>query len=157
MTIFRKRKKQSEVDELLANYGKSVRTRGAILFAVVGGKVSEGINFSGDLCRAVIMVGLPFPDLKSVVIKQKMAWLDGQKKGSGQVLYQGLCMRQVNQCVGRAIRNRTDAALILFFDLRYARDNIQRQLPDWIRKETRTFETYLKAKPELVKFCRTLK
>ena len=65
-------------------------------------------------------------------------------------------MRQVNQCVGRAIRNRNDAALILFFDLRYARDNIQRQLPDWIRKETRVFDTFLKAKPELVKFCRTL-
>ena len=87
-TIFREPKKQSEVDELLNNYSKAVRTRGAILFAVVGGKVSEGINFSGDLCRAVIMVGLPFPDLKSVVIKQKMSWLDGQKKGSGQVLYQ---------------------------------------------------------------------
>ena len=81
-TIFREPKKQSEVDELLSSYGKSVRTRGAILFAVVGGKVSEGINFSGDLCRAVIMVGLPFPDMKSIVIKQKMEWLDGQRNRS---------------------------------------------------------------------------
>ena len=66
-------------------------------------------------------------------------------------------MRAVNQCVGRAIRNRNDAALILFYDLRYARHNIQNQLPDWIKKETRVFESYLKAKPEMVKFCRTLK
>ena len=68
-TIFREPKKTSDVDELLEKYGRSVRTRGAILFAVVGGKVSEGINFTGELCRAVIMIGLPFPDIKSVELR----------------------------------------------------------------------------------------
>ena len=63
--------------------------RGAVLFAVVGGKVSEGINFSGDLCRAVIMVGLPYPDIKSVEINQKMNWMNKRKPGGGQILYQG--------------------------------------------------------------------
>ena len=69
-TIFREPKKTSDVDELLEKYGRSVRTRGAILFAVVGGKVSEGINFTGELCRAVIMIGLPFPDIKSVELRK---------------------------------------------------------------------------------------
>ena len=68
-TIFTEPKKTSDVDELLEKYGRSVRTRGAILFAVVGGKVSEGINFTGELCRAVIMIGLPFPDIKSVELR----------------------------------------------------------------------------------------
>jgi chromosome transmission fidelity protein 1 len=75
------------------------------------------------------MVGLPFPDIKSVEIELKMNWLNKKRPGSGQILYQGLCMRAVNQCVGRAIRHRNDSALILFLDSRYAKENISQQLP----------------------------
>lgn len=105
-TVFREPKKTSEVGNLLTQFQMAVRNRGAILFAVVGGKVSEGINFSNELCRAVIMVGLPYPDIKSLEIELKMNWLNKKRSGAGQMLYQGLCMRAVNQCVGRAIRHR---------------------------------------------------
>ena len=47
------------------------------------------LNFSGDLCRGVVMVGLPYPDIKSVEINQKMNWMNKRKPGGGQILYQG--------------------------------------------------------------------
>ena len=49
---------------------------GALLLSVVGGRMSEGINFSDDLGRCVLMIGLPYPNIKSVELQQKMKFMD---------------------------------------------------------------------------------
>jgi Helicase C-terminal domain len=51
--------------------GSSVK--GALLLSVVGAKMSEGINFSDELARCVVMVGLPYPDARDAELRQKVS------------------------------------------------------------------------------------
>ncbi|ORC93348.1 putative DNA repair helicase [Trypanosoma theileri] len=60
------------VDAMLAEYAKCIHTRnsgGALLFAVMGGKLSEGINFNDNLGRGVVVVGLPYANPSDVELQ----------------------------------------------------------------------------------------
>jgi chromosome transmission fidelity protein 1 len=51
----------------------------------------------------------------------------------GKDYYENLCMKAVNQCIGRAIRHAKDYACIFLIDSRYEGERIQKKLPKWIR------------------------
>ena len=111
-------------------------SKGAILLSVMGGKLSEGINFSDDLARAVVIVGMPYPDLSDPVLKEKLSFADRIKKGNSRVIYEGMCMKSVNQSIGRAIRHIGDHASVVLLDHRYTLPRVKCQLPSWILKST---------------------
>lgn len=137
-------------EELLQTYAKTVDSgRGALLLSVVGGKLSEGINFSDKLGRAVLIVGLPFPNIRSAVWQAKIQYIEQKTyqqsagseasrqsaaKAAGRDFYENSCMRAVNQCIGRAIRHRNDYAAIVLIDRRYDKPGIQAKLPAWIKQ-----------------------
>lgn len=50
--------------------------RGAMLFAVARGKLSEGIDFSDKSCRAVIIIGIPFAPHQDRRVIAKRHYLD---------------------------------------------------------------------------------
>lgn len=119
----------------------SADSRGALLFSVIGGKLSEGINFSDNLGRCVMVVGLPFPNLETPEWKAKMQYLDSRATARGEPAgrasrehAENVCMRAVNQAIGRAIRHKGDWASILLFDARYAQQRVQKKLPGWIKE-----------------------
>lgn len=80
---------------------------GALLLSVVGGKMSEGINFSDNLGRCVVVVGMPYPNIKSPELQEKVAYLDHtlpRRPGQlppGKALVENLCMKAVNQSIGK--------------------------------------------------------
>uniref|UniRef100_A0A674IFC7 ATP-dependent DNA helicase DDX11 n=1 Tax=Terrapene triunguis TaxID=2587831 RepID=A0A674IFC7_9SAUR len=163
--IFQEPKRANQVEQVLAEYAKCIKrcsqvgghVTGALLFSVVGGKMSEGINFSDDLGRCVVMVGLPYPNIKSPELQEKMAYLDKtMPRTAGQppskMLIENLCMKAVNQSIGRAIRHQKDFASILLVDHRYARPSVFNKLPQWIKERTEIKPTFGLAFAALRKF-----
>lgn len=165
--IFREPKQANQVDKMLQEYtlfikkhspAKKSQFDGAVLCCVVGGKMSEGINFSDDLGRCVIMIGLPYPNIRSPELKEKMEYLNTNMPRStdgklpGQVHFENLCMKAVNQSIGRAIRHKDDYACILLLDHRYMRSSVKSKLPQWINERLRIIERFGPAFAAIRKF-----
>jgi chromosome transmission fidelity protein 1 len=134
--VHREPKSSQQVELALQSYARDA-VKGAVLLSVVGGKMSEGINFSNHMARGVVVVGLPYPDITDPELCEKMATLDESKDQSisGQAYYHNLCMRAVNQSVGRAIRHANDYAAIVLMDQRYTTDSrIWSSLPPWLKR-----------------------
>ncbi|XP_073146614.1 uncharacterized protein [Henckelia pumila] len=185
--VFREPRKNTDVEAVLREYKETIHAlslsdpiscNGAILLAVVGGKISEGINFSDGTGRCIVMVGLPYPNPSDIELIERVKHIEGFEmitprknarssfydesldtdvetgfhilklcKGRGKDYYENLCMKAVNQSIGRAIRHVNDYAAILLVDARYASGSNQRnfshstdKLPQWIKSHlvTRT-------------------
>ncbi|XP_071385623.1 ATP-dependent DNA helicase DDX11 isoform X1 [Centroberyx affinis] len=163
--IFQEPKKANQVEQVLSEFSRCIQRcaadggglSGALLFSVVGGKMSEGINFSDDLGRCVVMVGMPYPNIKSPELQEKMSYLDKHLphsggRSAGQALIENLCMKAVNQSIGRAIRHRGDYASIVLCDRRYSRPATISKLPNWIKARTSAHTTFGPAFAALRKF-----
>ncbi|CAI0423041.1 unnamed protein product [Linum tenue] len=179
--VFREPRKNCDVELVLKEYKETifrgvkqdvvVPYNGAILLAVVGGKVSEGINFSDGMGRCIVMVGLPYPSPSDIELMERVKYIEslGDKnytktsnwddehyttrnvqasfsilrscKRRGKDYYENLCMKAVNQSIGRAIRHVNDYAAILLVDRRYGSSDVSRisashptnKLPNWIK------------------------
>jgi chromosome transmission fidelity protein 1 len=81
----------------------------------------------------VVVLGLPYPNRASVELQEKIKYMERQKAGRGTEYYQNLCMRAVNQSIGRAIRHSKDYAAIVLVDERYQNLGIVNRLPGWIK------------------------
>lgn len=96
--------------------------------------MSEGLNFSDRLGRGIVMIGMPFPNAHTPDMQEKLRYtkeFHGSSAASG--LMEAMCMRSVNQSVGRAIRHKSDFAAIFLLDSRYAKPRTLSQLPKWLQ------------------------
>ncbi|XP_014208174.1 ATP-dependent DNA helicase DDX11 [Copidosoma floridanum] len=160
-SIFREPKSTTQVNQVLEKYASAIKKplkpqNGAILFSVVGGKLSEGLNFSDDLGRCVVVVGMPYPNIKSPELQEKMKYLnENVNPNAGAVFYENACMKAVNQCIGRAVRHVADYSTVVLLDKRYA--NKTKSLPGWIQRTLTVQSTFGGAVQSLAKFFSTRK
>lgn len=139
-------------------YKEQIRlTKSCILLAVFRGKMSEGISFNDDHARAVICIGIPFPNSFDRNIKAKKVYNDEQRKIRnntnllpGNEWYSQQAYRAIAQALGRCIRHGADYGAVFLMDSRLC-DNgspnegiprCHQNLPKWMRHCVRTLSIW---------------
>ncbi|KAL3898360.1 MAG: hypothetical protein SGCHY_002794 [Lobulomycetales sp.] len=136
----------------IEKYYAEVDRKGACFFAVCRGKASEGIDFSDDRARTVIVIGVPFPNSGDQQVILKKEFLNQTTPGSGNIWYKQQALRAVNQAIGRVIRHKNDHGAILLLDYRY--ENHRRDLPKWTQANVSLFEGFGVMQKSLAAFFR---
>ncbi len=112
----------------LINLFKQMKDKGAVLLAVAGGSLSEGVDYPGKELLGVIVVGIPLNeyDLETKALIDYYEY----KFGAGWTYgYLYPAMARAVQAAGRLIRNEEDRGVVVFMDERYAWKNYKRVFP----------------------------
>lgn len=121
-----------EADKICSSF-KSYKSEGALLFAVQGGRFSEGENFQEGEMRSVIVVGLSLPPptkqlfLKMSYIKRTLS------QNAFLISMLEPAIKKAVQSIGRVTRN-TSSSIVFLLDSRFASKSVFGLLPEWIQK-----------------------
>ncbi|ODM94171.1 Fanconi anemia group J protein [Orchesella cincta] len=122
--------------ELLRQYREQSRIgRGAVIFGILRGKLSEGVDFQDQEARAVISLGIPFapPNAPTVFAR---------KSSTSQLeywrWYNTNAIRALSQCLGRSVRHQEDWGAMIMVDQRLIEraEDFRGMMPQWIEAET---------------------
>ena len=113
---------QSELMELVTDF-KSCgdgNGDGAALFSVMGGRISEGMDFPAEQLEIAVIIGIPYP--KPTARQRGLQNYYDQKFGKGwEYTVQGPAARKILQAIGRLIRNENDRGVAVILDKRAPR------------------------------------
>lgn len=106
---------QNDLMTLLGNFRKGK----ASMLAVMGGRVSEGMNFPGDELEMVIIAGIPYPrpDAKH---KALYAYYDAVHRNGWEYAVTFPVLIKLRQAIGRLIRSSDDIGTAVILDRRAA-------------------------------------
>ncbi|CAL8080061.1 unnamed protein product [Orchesella dallaii] len=115
--------------------------RGAVLFGIHGGKLSEGVDYKDEEARVVISLGIPYaPRDAPDVSARRFSW-DNEDYWRW---YTGNAIRAVSQCLGRSVRHERDWGAVIMVDQRFIEkaDAYEGLMPPWIEDAANTFNHF---------------
>ncbi|XP_049879403.1 Fanconi anemia group J protein homolog isoform X2 [Pectinophora gossypiella] len=163
--VFMESRNVRDHNDNMDDYYKYVGTsKGALLFAVYRGKVSEGMDFKDHQARAVITVGVPFPNMFDMSVKEKMKYNDKYSSTRGLLSSREWlrvqAYRALNQAVGRCVRHRNDWGAVLLADSRFANPYYTEHLSKWVRSflgtNHHTYESLVNSPNSLESFMQNM-
>ncbi|MHC1585867.1 MAG: helicase C-terminal domain-containing protein [Candidatus Syntropharchaeia archaeon] len=121
-----------------------LKENGGILCGVQAGSLSEGMDYEGNILKAVIIVGLPLspPTLEVKNVESYYTKKFGRNKGK---LYGYVypAISKVLQAAGRGIRSENDVGVIILMDYRFKYPVYRKCLPP-------DYELKITSKPEVL-------
>ena len=112
-----------------------------VMFGVMGGKFSEGIDYPNNTLKCVVAVGLPYATW-DIYQKSLIDYCEQQFPDNGRTYaYSAPAVLRLIQTCGRVHRSASDRGCIVILDSRVAQPNIKQQLPGYFQKEMRTVKT----------------
>ncbi|KAJ3275157.1 Fanconi anemia group J protein [Terramyces sp. JEL0728] len=161
-TLFKepRKGKKAALQELLEKYNTSCKSGQTILLCVFRGKMSEGIDFANERARGVLCIGLPFPSIGDLKVKQKRIYNDAfsLKKNllTGSEWFEIQAFRAINQALGRCIRHKNDWGCVLLIDARFAAAKNIHLLPKWIQPFLKIYDTAKAVEKDLKLFLQNI-
>ncbi|TPX34559.1 hypothetical protein SmJEL517_g02790 [Synchytrium microbalum] len=148
---------RGEFEQVMQSYENSIQAgHGGFILCVYRGKMSEGIDFSDSKARAVIAIGIPYPNTKDIKIQQKRLYNDQKSKVknllTGGEWYEIQAWRAVNQALGRCIRHRNDWGAIILLDQRFTNNKARESLSKWIRTKSTIRNDFASSEQSLREF-----
>jgi DNA excision repair protein ERCC-2 len=125
-----------DAGELLKTF-LSLPSRGSsgILFAVCGGKWSEGLDYRGELLAGAMVIGLPLAPYNRVR-QMTMDYYRHKFGPEGEFISYTLpALNRAQQAIGRVIRSPEDRGVLIFGERRFLEPRVRAGLPPWIREE----------------------
>ncbi|MDO9538137.1 MAG: ATP-dependent DNA helicase [Thermoplasmata archaeon] len=132
-------------DELMTTVSNFKLSQGAVMFAVMGGRISEGIDFPDRELEIAILVGIPFP---KPTAKQKalLNYYDRRFGKGWEYTVKAPTVRKMMQSIGRLLRRETDRGVALILDSRLIQ--FKTEIPEMVRSENPVADAMVFFTPE---------
>ena len=130
-----RRMDKEEKQQLLDDFASTKKTGNSVLLGVAAGSFGEGVDFPGDILKAVFIAGIPLkkPDIET---KGLIDFLDEKFNRGWDYGYSYPAMNQAIQAAGRCIRSSEDRGVIVYMDERYDWSNYRKVFPSDMKLKT---------------------
>ncbi|MDR2846212.1 MAG: ATP-dependent DNA helicase [Candidatus Methanoplasma sp.] len=141
--VFMERRDMTQ-PELMEEVSQFRASEGSVLFAVTGGRISEGLDFPDKDLELAILIGIPYP--KPTARQEALRRYCEYRFGNGWEHSSKIpAMRKMRQAVGRLIRSGTDRGVAVILDRRVSTmEDIDAQLTSDPCGEVRKFFSVLR-------------
>jgi len=106
-----------------------------VLFGVLGGSFSEGLDLPNEFLEVVVVIGLPLAPI-DIVIKSNIQYFENKFKNGEDYGYLNPAMTKMIQAAGRCIRSEKDKGVIILMDNRYLYPKYKKFIPNHFNLKT---------------------